>query len=272
MTALPMHGALLADPLELGLGDLNEVRLPSPDHPANTSWLQAVHRETGRVPRVLELDPSGAKELARRLRERVGTLGTPRVIGIGGAAGTGRTSIVRALGEIAARLGVSVAALDCDLNHPALLPLFGVSAPPILLDELVLTHIAHGVRIQSLAAFWPTGDALPWQGRELERVLNRYREDVLWGHPDLLLLDLPAIPDQRSATVLKLFSAELWQVDGPTVTACAHGNPVFHVSNAVPQGHAGVPYLPAGEFFETLRTRLEGLLPSSWTNGLASST
>lgn len=267
----PLHPALLADPLALGLGDEDRVALPDPTHPTHLRWL-AMRREAGlSVPAVEPLEAERHAELGGRLRAVVGALGTPRVIGIGGPAGSGRTSVLTALAELAARAGLRTAALDCDLNHPALLRQCGIDALPLTLGGLVLTLPLRDLRLQSLGGFWPEPQPLPWHGRELERVLSRYREDVLWGNPDIIFLDLPALPDPRHQEVLDFFGAEYWEVEGPTRTALPRRTPSLTIANAVSEGREGLPYRPAGDLLDIFCTRLPASLPPSWTKGFSSS-
>lgn len=268
----PIHPTLLMDPLALGLGDLGDIRLPAPEHPAHEPWLRAVEAETGARPRLHPLTADERLPLSERLRAEAGTLGTARVIAVDGPAGAGRSSVVRGIATIAAGAGLRVAALDCDLNHPGLLELYGITAPPVVVHDLVLAQAAQGVRLQSLGAFWPEPGPLPWHGRELQRVLDRFARDVLWGRPDLLLLDLPAIPDPRGVEISAFFGAERWEVSGPTATACRRPPAVHAIRNALSgRGDGGIPYLAEGDFFETFCTRLSGVLPPSFTKGFSSS-
>jgi Mrp family chromosome partitioning ATPase len=251
----PPQPAFAHPPEELGLrrGDLAE--LPQPESPLHRGWLEEAARRRGTPPRAAELkDPPG---LERLLRQRTGLLGPAQVVGVFGPAGSGRTSVLLGLASALRRQGCAVALLDADLATHALRSRLGCAVPPLVVGGLVLPYVQDGMRLQGLDAFWPEAGPLPWQGRELQRVLERYREDVLWGSPDVLLLDLPPLGDPRLGEVAAFFKARCVRVEGALESALAGPGADFSVRNAASgAADAELPYVPGGDWSEIFATRL----------------
>ena len=239
----PRHPLLLEDPVRLGLVAGPRLELPDPDSTWHRPYLEE-RRQAAPDLQVMALqDPAG---LARRLREAVGGLQGTEVLGLYGGAGSGRSTAVLALALALQGLGRSVAILDADLGSPALLRRLGLEHPAVLVDSLVLTLPWQGIRVQSLAGFWPEPGPLPWQGQGLDTVLGRFRADVLWGRPDVLLLDLPAVGDARLDVALRAFDATPIAVRGPLPSALGP-KPAAVIGQAGGSGDVQLPYVPPGE-------------------------
>ncbi len=257
MPQWPTHPAFGAPPDKLGLTSGDLVELPDPESPLHAQWLAAAARARGSRPRVAALkDP---KRLEEALRAGTGGRGAARILGVYGAAGTGRTTVLRGLARALRESGASVALLDADLSSPALRRIYDCLAFPLVVGGLVLPYVADGVRLQGVDAFWPQPGRLPWQGKELVRVLERFREDVLWAQPDFLLVDLPPLGDPRLAEVASSFGGDLLQVQGSFASALAGPPARYRVRNGT-RGEAGeadvlLPYVADGDLFATLSTR-----------------
>ena len=242
---LPCHPLLLAPPDRLGLVEGNCVALPDPESAWHAGFLDTCReRADGPVDVTAVRDAPG---LARTLRTEVGGLGDAEVLGFYGGAGSGRSTALVAFALALQGLGRSVALLDADLDAPDLRRRLGLDDAPILVDNLVLTLPWQGIRVQSLATFWPDEGALPWHGQGLETVLGRFRADVLWGKPDVLLLDLPPLGDPRLEEVLHAFRATPIAVRGPLETAVRGPKPRAVIGQAGGSGDVQLPYEPPGE-------------------------
>ncbi|MDA8344561.1 MAG: P-loop NTPase [Thermaerobacter sp.] len=253
MPAWPTHPAFAAPPDRLGLTDGDRVELPEPQSPLHAQWLDQATAMRGTRPEAMQL--KDAAKLERALRAQTGLLGSARTIGIYGAAGSGRTSVLLGLAAALRKVGETVAILDADLAAPSLRRRMDCTAAPLVVGGLVLPYIAQGMRLQGLDAFWPQPGPLPWQGRELGRVLERYREDVLWAQPDFLLIDLPPLGDPRLDEVAAFFDGERVLVQGALTTAVAGPPAAFTVRNAAQgPGDVAIPYVGAGDLSETLST------------------
>ena len=260
----PRHPLLLAPPDELGLVRDREVELPEPDSPWHGPFLEQCKQlyEDFRVRPLRD-----ATSLARRLRESVGGLDGAKVLGVYGGAGSGRSTVVLALALALQGLGRSVAILDADLAAPTLKPTLGLSAPPLLVGSLVLTLPWQGIRFQSLATFWPAEGPLPWQGQGLDTVLRRFRDDVVWGRPDVLLLDLPPLGDPRLEQVMAAFAAVPIAVRGPLGSAAQAPVPLAVIGQAGGAGDVQLPYAPPGERLVVFANLLRPFAEASLWNG-----
>lgn len=265
----PRHPLLLAPPDSLGLVEGHTLELPEPESPWHLPFLaECRQRLDGSIDAKSVRDAAG---LARRLRGEVGGLGDAEVLGVYGGAGSGRSTVVVALALALQGLGRSVAILDADLGAPNLKQRLGLDHPPILVENLVLTLPWHGIRVQSLATFWPEAGPLPWQGLDLRTVLRRFQEDVLWGRPDVLLLDLPAIGDPRLETAIAAFNARPIAVHGPLASAVPGPGPVAVIGQAGGEGDVQLPYAPPGERLLVLASLLRPFAASACWKGSGSS-
>lgn len=255
MSTWPTHPLLLAQPDSLGLVQDELLQLPDPDSEWHASFLAACRCDGGRSPQVVGVrDPAA---LARTLRQEVGGLEGTLVFGVYGGAGSGRSTAALALALALHQLGRTAAILDADLGAPGLRESLGLLAAPILVGSLLLTMPWQGVRVQSLASFWPEPGPLPWQGQGLETVLGRFRVDVLWGRPDVLLLDLPALGDPRLSQVMAAFGAAPIAVRGPLPSAMRGPEPIGVIGQAGGTGDVQLPYAPPGDRLRVLASLLE---------------
>ena len=253
-TSWPVHPLLLAPPDRLGLSHGAALELPEPESPWHLPFLAACRAQAKTPPQVTPVrDPAA---LAGRLRHEVGGLGEAEVLGLYGGAGSGRSTAVAALALALRDLGRTVAILDADLGAPGLRQALGLGHPPILVESLLLTLPWQGIRVQSLASFWPDDGPLPWQGPGLDTVLRRFREDVVWGRPDVLLLDLPALGDPRLEQVMAAFAAMPIAVRGPLPSSLRGPEPHAVIGQAGGAGDVQLPYAPPGERLLALASRL----------------
>jgi hypothetical protein len=254
VSSWPTHPLLLAPPDRLGLVRGADLELPEPESPWHRGFLAQCRARLGSDPQVVPVHD--ARGLMQTLRREIGGLGGAQVFGVYGGAGGGRTTAVAALALALQDLGRRVAILDADLGAPMLRHGLGLDDPPVLVESLLLTLPWHGVRVQSLGSLWPEGGPLPWQGQGLDTVLGRFREDVLWGRPDVLLLDLPALGDPRLHQVAVAFGAQPIAVRGLLPTALQGPRPIAVIGQAGGEGDVQLPYAPPGERLRVLATLL----------------
>ena len=245
------------------------LELPEPQSPWHVAFLDACREQWDQAFTVEA--PHDPAALAGALRREVGGLGDATVLGLYGGAGSGRTTAVLALALALQGLGRSVAILDADLGAPALRRRLGLDQPPLLVQNLVLTMPWQGVRVQSLATFWPDEGPLPWQGQGLETVLRRFREDVVWGRPDYLLLDLPPLGDPRLDAVLAAFRATSIAVRGPLESDVRGPRPAAVIGQAGGRGDVQLPYAPSGDRLLVFASLLRPFAESGVWKGSGSS-
>lgn len=125
-----------------------------------------------------------------------------RVIAIAsGKGGVGKSTLTREFGQRAARRGLRVGIADADILGFSQDQLNGVSG-----ERLGASEGQEGYKIEPLRTSVGSGEvalvsvglmmeqagaALSWRGQMVARALQHFIEDVSWGKPDLLLIDLP---------------------------------------------------------------------------------
>ncbi|MGH9101724.1 MAG: P-loop NTPase, partial [Acidimicrobiales bacterium] len=148
----------------------------------------------------VDLEPLGDAEraqLARRLRGSAGTAGEPprdapaplgheegkanpfqrpgsptRVIGISsGKGGVGKSSVTVNLAMALARLGSRVAVLDADVYGFSVPGMLGVSRAPLVVGDLLIPPVAHGVACISMGFFVEDDTPVIWRGPMLHKAL-----------------------------------------------------------------------------------------------------
>ncbi len=115
-----------------------------------------------------------------------------RVLGISsGKGGVGKSSVTVNLAVALARSGHDVALLDADVYGFSVPAMLGVRDDPVIIGDLVVPPVAHGVRCLSMGYFVPEATPVIWRGPMLHKALEQFLVDAYWGEPDFLLIDMP---------------------------------------------------------------------------------
>jgi ATP-binding protein involved in chromosome partitioning len=115
-----------------------------------------------------------------------------RVIAVSsGKGGVGKSSVTTNLAVALAARGHSVAAVDADVWGFSMPRMLGISAPPGLIDDVIVPPEAHGVRLISMGFFAREDQAVIWRGPMLHKALEQFLTDVYWGDTDYLIVDMP---------------------------------------------------------------------------------
>ncbi len=115
-----------------------------------------------------------------------------RVIAVSsGKGGVGKSSVTTNLSIALAQRGHSVAAMDADVWGFSMPRMLGISAPPGLIDDVIVPPEAHGVRLISMGFFAREDQAVIWRGPMLHKALEQFLTDVYWGPIDYLVVDMP---------------------------------------------------------------------------------
>jgi ATP-binding protein involved in chromosome partitioning len=108
-----------------------------------------------------------------------------------GKGGVGKSSVTTNLAVALAARGHSVAAVDADVWGFSMPRMLGISAPPGLIDDVIVPPEAHGVRLISMGFFAREDQAVIWRGPMLHKALEQFLTDVYWGNTDYLIVDMP---------------------------------------------------------------------------------
>ncbi len=146
----------------------------------------------------------GVKENFENVRKNLETIKNI-VLVMSGKGGVGKTSVsVNAVIGLAKR-GYKVGLLDTDLHGPNVLAMLGAEGELTAdTDKRVNPLIgADGVKVISLAANVPKGDAVIWRGPIKIGVILQFLKDVNWGDLDYLLIDSPPGTGDEPLTVMQ---------------------------------------------------------------------
>ena len=139
-----------------------------------------------------------------------------------GKGGVGKSSVTASLAVLLAQRGLAVGLLDADVYGHSIPRILGVTAPPTMVEGMLMPPQAYGVRFISMLPFKPGGVETPvaFRGPMLHRALEQFLTDVWWGDLDVLLLDLPpGTGDIAISTAQLLPNAELIVVTTPQAGA-----------------------------------------------------
>jgi ATP-binding protein involved in chromosome partitioning len=115
-----------------------------------------------------------------------------RIIAVAsGKGGVGKSSVTTNLSIALANRGHRVAAVDADVWGFSMPRMLGISAPPGLIDDVIVPPEANGVRLISMGFFAREDQAVIWRGPMLHKALEQFLTDVYWGELDYLVVDMP---------------------------------------------------------------------------------
>jgi ATP-binding protein involved in chromosome partitioning len=160
--------------------------------------------------RTSEMDRQAKSELMARARWKVrenapitDIPGRTRVVAVSsGKGGVGKSSVTVNLAATLAARGYTVGLLDADIagfSVPRMLGIEGqiaaepnAAAPERPRMRPVEKRIGDGlVKVLSMGFLSPEDEAIMWRGLMLNRAVQHFLEDAVWGDLDYLLVDMP---------------------------------------------------------------------------------
>ncbi|MDP1807383.1 MAG: P-loop NTPase, partial [Acidimicrobiales bacterium] len=110
--------------------------------------------------------------------------------------------------------------LDADVYGFSVPRMLGIDRTPLVIDSLLIPPEAEGVSVVSVGFFVDEGTPVIWRGPMLHKMLQQFINDVWWGRPDVLLIDMPPGTGDVSLTLSELLpTAELVVVTTPQPAA-----------------------------------------------------
>jgi len=108
-----------------------------------------------------------------------------------GKGGVGKSTVTTNLAVALAARGREVGAVDADVWGFSMPRMLGITAPPGLIDDVIIPPEANGVRLVSMGFFAREDQAVIWRGPMLHKALEQFLTDVYWGDLDYLVVDMP---------------------------------------------------------------------------------
>ncbi|PJD97571.1 MAG: ATP-binding protein [Parachlamydia sp.] len=137
-----------------------------------------------------------------------------------GKGGVGKSTVAVNLAVALAKKGLAVGLLDADLYGPSIPIMMGLRrlTPHIDVDykgeETITPFYKFGVKIASLGFFMEEARSIVWRGPMLHGTLQKFIQNVFWGHLDVLLIDLPP-----GTGDVPLSLSQLLHIDGALVVS-----------------------------------------------------
>jgi ATP-binding protein involved in chromosome partitioning len=183
--------------------------------------------------------------LRRRLQEQIPpaeSFAGTRVFAIAsGKGGVGKSSVSVNLAVAMARHGKRVAILDADVYGFSVPRMLGIDRTPLVIDSLLVPPEVLGVSVVSVGFFVDEGTPVIWRGPMLHKMLRQFIDDVWWGQPDVLLVDMPPGTGDVSLTLSELLpTAELVVVTTPQPAAQRVAQRAAYMARRIKTHIAGV--------------------------------
>ena len=109
-----------------------------------------------------------------------------------GKGGVGKSTVTAQLAFALQRAGYKVGVCDADIYGPSQIRMMQVGGrKPEVTNGKLQPLENNGIKIISMGALVPEGDALIWRGPMVQTAITQLLRDVHWGSLDYLLIDLP---------------------------------------------------------------------------------
>jgi ATP-binding protein involved in chromosome partitioning len=115
-----------------------------------------------------------------------------RVVAISsGKGGVGKSSVSANLAVALARAGNKVGIVDGDIWGFSIPSMLGIDSPPLMVGQMIVPPVAHGVKVMSMDYFVGDDKAVIWRGPMLHKAIEQFLKDVFWDNLDFLIVDMP---------------------------------------------------------------------------------
>jgi ATP-binding protein involved in chromosome partitioning len=109
-----------------------------------------------------------------------------------GKGGVGKSTVAANLACALAKRGLKTGLLDADLYGPSIGMMFGITQGPEGTEDGKIHPIEKfGLKLMSMSFLIDEDRPVIWRGPMLNKALQQFLGDVLWGDLDVLIIDLP---------------------------------------------------------------------------------
>lgn len=122
-----------------------------------------------------------------------------------GKGGVGKSLVSSLLAVALRREGQDIGVLDADITGPSIPKMFGINGHPSASPlGLLPMESSLGIKIMSINLLLPSeDDAVIWRGPLISSAIKQFWQEVIWGHLDTLVVDLPPGTSDASLTVMQ---------------------------------------------------------------------
>lgn len=186
-----VHGVLV----EAGTARISLVIANLPDD-VQQAILDETYRAASGVPGVEQVQiqvgkPAPSAKIRSGVPVPEAIPGIKRVVAVAsGKGGVGKSTVSVNLAVMLVQMGLQVGLLDADIYGPNIPRMMGVKRLPPAENGKLVPAIAHGVKLMSLG-FAGENQATIWRGPMIDKAIQQFLRDVLWGELDVLIVDLP---------------------------------------------------------------------------------
>jgi len=139
-----------------------------------------------------------------------------------GKGGVGKTTVAINLALALSREGFQVGLLDADVYGPSIPTMLDLSERPRAEAKMIVPLEKFGLKIMSFGFFLGGAQPLIWRGPLVGKTIKQFLDEVMWGHLDYLVVDLPPGTGDPSITIAQSVpSASVVMVTTPQEVALA---------------------------------------------------
>lgn len=189
-----------------------EVLMPSANADVARALDESIRAAAARVPGVarvalrLDPDPRSAERPATTGPARAPLPGVAHIVAVAsGKGGVGKSTVAVNLALALRRRGFRVGLLDADIHGPSVPLMTGVpdSRPSMVDGKKILPIEQFGIKLVSMGFFLDDRSPVIWRGPMVMSIVRQFLKDVVWGHLDVLVVDLPPGTGDAQLTLLQ---------------------------------------------------------------------
>lgn len=159
-----------------------------------------------RVDVQLDPDPRRTERPADAAPSRAPLPGVAAIVAVAsGKGGVGKSTVAVNLALALQRRGLRVGLLDADIHGPSVPLMTGVpDARPTMVEGKKIVPIERfGIKLVSMGFFLDDRSPVIWRGPMVMSIVRQFLKDVVWGHLDVLVVDLPPGTGDAQLTLLQ---------------------------------------------------------------------
>ena len=188
-----------------------DILMPSTSVDVARALDESIRAAVARVPELAQvevrLDPDPRRaERPERAAVRAPLPGIAHIVAVAsGKGGVGKSTVAVNLALALQRRGLSVGLLDADIHGPSVPLMTGSpdARPSMVEGKKILPIERFGIKLVSMGFFLDDRSPVIWRGPMVMSIVRQFLKDVVWGHLDVLVVDLPPGTGDAQLTLLQ---------------------------------------------------------------------